>query len=137
MIISLLLLPLVSALAIIFGSPAKKTALVGAGLTLVLGLAAAATWHSGQADAISYLVFEKPTIHFALGLPDGLSLVMMLLSVIVLFAAVLTSEAPEGREKIWYTSSLLIGGGLSVPFCPQTFSSSTLSTNSLSFRRSS
>ncbi|MGC4017372.1 MAG: NADH-quinone oxidoreductase subunit M [Luteolibacter sp.] len=40
-----------------------------------------------------------------------MSVVMILLSVIVTLAAVLTGKAPEGKDKLWYGSSLLISAG--------------------------
>jgi NADH-quinone oxidoreductase subunit M len=44
-------------------------------------------------------------------MPDGMSVIMILLSVLVTIAAVLTGKAPAGREKLWYGSSLLISAG--------------------------
>ena len=40
-----------------------------------------------------------------------MSVIMMLLSVLVLFTATMSGKCPEGREKLWYSSLLLIGGG--------------------------
>src|SRR5690606_12579257 len=42
---------------------------------------------------------------------NGMGVVMILLSVIVTLAAVLSGKPPEGREKLWYGSSLLISAG--------------------------
>jgi NADH-quinone oxidoreductase subunit M len=44
-------------------------------------------------------------------MPDGMSAVMILLSVIVTLAAVLTTKAPAGSERLHYGSSLLISAG--------------------------
>ncbi|MGA0846504.1 MAG: complex I subunit 4 family protein, partial [Luteolibacter sp.] len=56
-------------------------------------------------------VLESPRIHLAFGLPDGVSVVMILLSVLVTMAAVLSAQCPQGREKLWYGSILLIAAG--------------------------
>ena len=40
-----------------------------------------------------------------------MSAIMVLLTVIVTLAAVLSGKAPEGREKLYFGSSLLISGG--------------------------
>ena len=56
-------------------------------------------------------VLEKPSLHLAFGFPDGMSVVMVLLTVIVTLAAVLSGQAPAGKEKLYFGSSLLISGG--------------------------
>lgn len=111
MLLILLLTPILSALAIAFGSPARLTALLGASVSVVLAFVSVAAWSLGHDATLQFEVLERPKIHFALGLPDGLSIVMVLLSVIVMLAAVASQQSPEGREKLWYSSSLLIGGG--------------------------
>jgi len=104
------LIPLLAAIAIFSGVKARLTALIASGLILFLGLGSVFCW---QADvwSISFEVLATPSIHFAMGFYDGISVIMLLLSVIVLFAAILHGGAPEGREKLWYASSLLIGAG--------------------------
>src|SRR5690606_5379614 len=47
----------------------------------------------------------------SLGFHDGMSVVMVLLSAIVTLAALLSGKAPEGRETLYYGSSLLISAG--------------------------
>ncbi len=56
-------------------------------------------------------MLEKPALHLAFGFPDGMSVIMVLLTVIVTLAAVLSGKAPAGREKLYFGSSLLISGG--------------------------
>ena len=104
------LIPLLAAIAIFSGVKARLTALIASGLILFLGLGSVFCW---QADvwSISFEVLATPSIHLAMGFYDGISVIMLLLSVIVLFAAILHGGAPEGREKLWYASSLLIGAG--------------------------
>ncbi len=61
--------------------------------------------------SLSLPVLEKPALHLSFAYYDGMSLVMVLLSVIVALAAVLSGKSPEGNEKLYYGSSLLIAAG--------------------------
>jgi len=110
MLALLVFLPLIAVLAILFGAPARITAIVASALNLVLGLAAVLSWKAPVWTS-SLTVLEKPALHLSFGFPDGMSVVMILLSVIVTLAAVLSGKAPEGREKLYFTSSLLISAG--------------------------
>jgi NADH-quinone oxidoreductase subunit M len=106
----LFLIPFLAAIAIIFGSPARLTARVAGVSTLVIGLYAAFTW---QCDcwSSSISVLRTPSLDLAFGFLNGTSSIMVALSVIVLAAAVFSGKAPEGREKLYYASSLLIAAG--------------------------
>jgi len=106
MLITLILIPLLAAVAILFGAPARNTALGAAGLNLLLGVVAA----FGTVSEFSILVLQDPAIHLSLGL-TGISKVMLLLSVIVTAAAVFSGKCPDQREKLWYSSTLLIACG--------------------------
>lgn len=110
MSLALILVPLIAAFAIFFGAPARLSALVAAVINLGLGIYAAI---QPQADVWNFelVVMEKPAITLGLDLIDGMSVVMVLLSVIVTLAAVLSGKAPEGREKLYFSSSLLIAAG--------------------------
>lgn len=111
MLALLVFLPILAFIAILFGAPARLTAITASAINLVLGLAAALTPLSAS-WAFSVPVLEKPALHLAFGFPpDGMSVIMVLLSVIVTMAAVLSSKAPKGREKLYYGSSLLISAG--------------------------
>jgi NADH-quinone oxidoreductase subunit M len=77
----------------------------------VLGLIAAATWQNASLWSSSVSVLEKPALNLAFGFTDGMSAIMVLLSVIVTLAAVLSGKSPEGKEKLYFGSSLLISGG--------------------------
>ena len=110
MLALLVFLPILAFIAILFGAPARLTAIAASVINLILGLSAAATWHSAS-WAFSVPVLEKPALNLAFGFPDGMSVIMVLLSVIVTLAAVLSGKAPEGKEKLYYGSSLLISGG--------------------------
>lgn len=108
MLILLILIPLVAAIAILFGAPARKIALGAAGTNLLLLLVYICPEFQG--GDFSLLVLKDPAIHLSLGL-TGISRVMVLLSVIITLAAVYSGQCPEGREKLWYSSTLLIACG--------------------------
>jgi NADH-quinone oxidoreductase subunit M len=109
MLLLLVLIPIAAFLAILAGAPARKTAVAAGVANLVLGVWAAFTFAQPM-WAMSVPVLAKPAIHLAFGL-DGMSAIMVLLSVIVTLAALLTGKAPEGRENLYYGSSLLISAG--------------------------
>ena len=110
MLALLVLLPLAAFIAILLGAPARLTAIASAALNLALALYAACTWHCA-CWAFSVPVLAHPAIHLAFGFPDGMSAVMVLLTAIVTLAAVLSGKAPEGRETLYFGSSLLLSGG--------------------------
>jgi NADH-quinone oxidoreductase subunit M len=106
----LVFLPIVAFIAILLGSPARFTAIAASLANLALGIYAAATWQH-ECWNFSLPVLEKPALNLAFGMPDGMSVVMILLSVIVTLAAVLTTKAPADSERLHYGSSLLISAG--------------------------
>lgn len=103
-------LPILAFIAILLGAPARLTAVAVSAVNLVLGLYATVAWKSSF-WAFSVPVLEKPAMNLSFGFIDGMSVIMVLLSVIVTLAAVLSGKAPEGREKLYYGSSLLISAG--------------------------
>lgn len=111
MLALLVLLPLLAFVAILAGAPARKAALAAGAANLVLGLWAATCWENDKLWSLSLPVLEKPALHLALGFTDGMSVIMVLLSVIVTLAALLSGKAPAGRETLYYGSSLLISAG--------------------------
>jgi NADH-quinone oxidoreductase subunit M len=110
MLAILVFLPIAAFLAILFGAPARLTAIAASAVNLVLGLYAAFSWQC-SCWSFSVPVLEKPAMNLAFGFPDGMSVIMVLLSVIVTLAAVLSGQAPAGREKLYFGSSLLISAG--------------------------
>ncbi len=110
MLLLLVFLPILAFIAILCGAPARLTAIGASAINLVLGLVAVSSWKS-SVWAFSAPVLEKPALHLAFGFTDGMSVIMVLLSVIVTLAAVLSGKAPAGREKLYFGSSLLISGG--------------------------
>ncbi|MCX6876827.1 MAG: NADH-quinone oxidoreductase subunit M [Verrucomicrobia bacterium] len=110
MLALLVFLPIAAFLAILLGAPARLTAVGAAAVNLALALVATGTWHCG-CWGCSAPVLAKPAINLAFGFPDGMSVVMVLLTAIVTLAAVLSGKAPAGREKLYFGSSLLMSGG--------------------------
>jgi NADH-quinone oxidoreductase subunit M len=111
MLALLVALPILAFIAILLGAPARKTAVGVSLLNFILGLGSAFCWKE-DIWSFSIPVLEKPAIHLAFGYyDDGMSLIMVLLSVIVALAAVLSGKAPAGNEKLYYGSSLLIAAG--------------------------
>jgi NADH-quinone oxidoreductase subunit M len=106
----LVFLPIAAFIAILLRAPARLTAIAASVANLALGVWAAATWRCTCWN-FSLPVLEKPALHLAFGMPDGMSAVMILLSVIVTLAAVLTTKAPAGSDRLHYGSSLLISAG--------------------------
>lgn len=117
--------PLLAVLAILFGSPARATAIVAA----VANLAAAVLMtlrfpleveSKGQVIfASSRNLLASPNLNLAFGL-DGISLVLVILTVLVTLAAVWASPAEDrikGNVKLYYSSSLLIASGALGAFC--------------------
>lgn len=108
----IILLPLLAALAVWLGAPGRLTAIIAAGvnLLLVLGL----IWQyqglgleGGMAFKSALTVLDQPHIQFAVG-ADGLSLTLALLTALVTLAAVWSTV---GKDAIYYIASLLIAGG--------------------------
>ncbi len=110
MLALLVFLPIAAFLAILLGAPARLTAIAASALNLALGTYAAFSWKC-TCWSFSVPVLEKPALNLAFGFTDGMSAIMVLLSVIVTLAAVLSGKAPEGKEKLYFGSSLLISGG--------------------------
>lgn len=113
MTVVLILLPLLAVIAILMGANPRATARNATGLMLFAGLGLAALWAMGTRTSIGFdvLVLSKPEIHLALGIFDGMSVIMMLLSVIVAYAAARTGDCEDRHAKLWNISILLIAAG--------------------------
>lgn len=118
----LVLLPLLAALAVGLGAPARLTSLGAAVLTLLIAVYCATKFQT-SVEGVGSWQFESsrllldmpgfPKLSLAFGL-DGISLVLVLLSALVLLAAVLVApreSAIQGSARLYYLSLLLIGGG--------------------------
>lgn len=108
MLLVLILIPLLAAIGILGGLPARLTAII-ASLSNVL-VATFTLSCTACSHGFSLEVLSDPQINLSLGL-TGISAVMLILSVIVTLAAVYSGKCPDGREKLWYSSTLLIAAG--------------------------
>jgi NADH-quinone oxidoreductase subunit M len=107
------LFPIIAALAILFGAPARQTALWSAAIMLGATLALYFGFEGGQQGfemVTSFQVSADWNINFTLGI-DGLSLMMLLLTSVVTFAAVwFTGEIAQHRNA-FYACLLFISAG--------------------------
>ena len=113
MLLFLVLCPIIAAIAIIAGAPARLTALVAAISNLFVTLALLSRFDrvaAGFQFVSSFLVSADWQIHFAFGI-DGLSLLMLLLATIVTVAAVWVTGKIDNYERAFYACLLLISGG--------------------------
>jgi NADH-quinone oxidoreductase subunit M len=114
----LIFIPLVAALAILLGAPARKTALVAGGASFLLSVFALLSYDKGaggfQLRSTSPIVPEWG-LHYSLG-ADGLSLVMLFLTGIVTLAAVWVTPRIEQRESLFYACILFIAAGAAGAF---------------------
>ena len=116
----LILVPLVAAAGILLGLRARPVAVAAALVNLVWGLFVWANFDPAQPKGLcpqmpnpERVILADPHISLSLGV-DGLSLVMLLLTVIVTFAAVWMSPgcaALGNKARLYYASPLLIGAG--------------------------
>jgi NADH-quinone oxidoreductase subunit M len=112
MVLLIVISPLLGALLILFGAPARKTALFFAVATLGLVLFAFGQFHgTGDYEFVSS-VSIIPDLHlgFTVGL-DGLNLMMLLLAAIVTVAAIWFTGTIDRSEPAFYICLLLISGG--------------------------
>lgn len=122
----IVLLPLLAALAVGLGSPARFTALGASVAVLLLSLGTALRFSTAVEGTYQFTSSRTlletagfPQLSLAFGL-DGMSLVLLLLSAIVLVAAILVApkeEAVNGSARLYYISLLLIAGGAIGAFC--------------------
>ena len=105
--------PIVAAFAILLGASARLTALWAAGLALAATALAYLTFKAGQPGfqlATSCPISSEWRINFSLGI-DGLSLMMILLTAVVTFAAIWFTGEIAQREHAFYACLLFIAGG--------------------------
>jgi NADH-quinone oxidoreductase subunit M len=105
--------PLLAAVVILLGAPARSTAMGAAALTLLASIAAFVGF-DGADKGFSYVtslpISEEWRLNFTLGV-DGLSLVMVLLTAIVTLAAVWFTGKIEKHEHSFYACLLFIAAG--------------------------
>src|SRR6266481_7009407 len=105
--------PIVAAILIMLGLPARTTALAASLLTLLTSVLLFLGFDSvarGFQFVLTIPISTELRLNFALGV-DGLSLLMILLGAIVLLAAVWFTGEIERHENAFYACLLLIAGG--------------------------
>ena len=112
MLLLILISPLLGALLILLGAPARRTALFAAGITLVLTLITFIRFNPNRAfDFVtSFPIAPEFHLNFIVGV-DGLSLTMVLLAAIVTVAAICFAGTVERSESAFYVCLLLISAG--------------------------
>jgi len=113
MLLFLVLCPIIAAIIIIAGAPARLTALAAAISNLFVTLIVLSQFDrvAGGFQFVSSLVVSADwRIHFAFGV-DGLSLLMLLLATIVTVAAVWFTAKIDNYERAFYACLLFISAG--------------------------
>lgn len=113
-LIILLALPLVALVGVIAGGPAKRIALILCTGNFVIALITAIVWNASRDLKLGEFkleVLSSPSIHLALGLPDAMSVIMVLLTTLVTIPAIMAGKCPKGQERLWFSSILLISLG--------------------------
>jgi NADH-quinone oxidoreductase subunit M len=112
-LVFIVLLPILAAIAILLGAPARRTALFIAAFIVTSTLLLYSGFAAGQPGfqmETSYPISSDWKINFALGI-DGFSLVMLLLTAVVTLAAVWFTGKIAQHEHAFYACLLLIAGG--------------------------
>jgi NADH-quinone oxidoreductase subunit M len=113
MVLLVIFCPIVAAILIMIGAPARKTALAASVLALATTLFLLVSFDLGQHDfqhVTSFSISPEWHLSFTTGI-DGLSLVMILLATIVTLAAVWFTGTIEKYENAFYACLLFISGG--------------------------
>ena len=113
MLLFVIFCPIVAAILIMIGAPARKTALGASILIFATTLFLLASFQTGQRDfqhVTSFSISPEWHLSFTTGL-DGLSLVMVLLAAIVTLAAVWFAGKIGKHENAFYACLLFISGG--------------------------
>ncbi len=113
MVLLVIFCPIVAAIVIMAGAPARKTALVASVLTLAITLLLLASFQGSQRDfqhVTSLSLSPEWHLSFTTGV-DGLSMVMVLLAAMVTMAAVWFTGEIDRHKNAFYACLLLISGG--------------------------
>ena len=113
MVLFVIFFPIIAAILIMVGAPARKTALAASALTFAAALFLFVSFDQGQRNfqhVTSFVLSPDWRLSFTTGI-DGLSLIMVLLATIVTVAAVWFAGAIERYENAFYACLLFISGG--------------------------
>jgi len=113
---ALIIVPLLAAVAVAAGAPARLTSLAAAAINAALAVAAALTFHADdpgpQLGMTLFTVLSAPELKLSFGI-DGIALVMVLLTGVVTLGAVMASPSTvaRGSLRLYYACVLLIAAG--------------------------
>jgi NADH-quinone oxidoreductase subunit M len=113
MVLFIVFCPIVAAILIMAGAPARKTALAASVLAFAAALFLLVSFEQvqhGFQHVTSFTISPEWHLSFTTGI-DGLSLVMILLATIVTLAAVWFTGTVEKYENAFYACLLFISGG--------------------------
>ena len=113
MVLFTIFCPIVAAVLIMLGAPARKTALAASVLTFGMALFLFTSFEHGHTDfqhVSSFSISPEWGLSFTTGV-DGLSVIMVLLASIVTLAAIWFAGAIERYENAFYACLLFISGG--------------------------
>jgi len=113
MLLFIVFAPLITALFVLLGTPARMTALLGSVATTVVTLIAFFRYDIAQGGfqfVSAWPISEGWRLQFLLG-ADGLSLVMLFLAALVLLCAVWFTPPVEKSERLFYACLLFIASG--------------------------
>jgi len=113
MVLFTIFCPIVAAVLIMLGAPARKTALAASALTFAAALFLLISFDQEQHNfqrVTSFVLSPDWRLSFTTGI-DGLSLIMVLLATIVTVAAVWFAGAIERYENAFYACLLFVSGG--------------------------
>jgi len=113
MVLFTIFCPIMAAILIVAGAPARKTAFAASVLTFAAALFLLISFDRGQHNfqhVTSFTISPEWRLSFTTGI-DGLSLVMLLLATIVTLAAVWFAGTIEKHENAFYACLLFISGG--------------------------
>jgi NADH-quinone oxidoreductase subunit M len=113
MLLFIVFAPLVTAILVLLGPPARLTALMGSAGTLVATLLAFFSYDPAQAGfqfVTSWSISESWRLRFSLG-ADGLSLILLFLAALVLLCAIWFTPKIEQGERLFYACLLFLASG--------------------------
>jgi len=113
MVLLLIFCPIIAAILIMAGAPARKTALTASVLNLVVTLLLFVRFDrtaAGFQYVRSFAISPEWRLNFTTGI-DGLSLIVILLAAIVTLAAVWFADKIDRYENAFYACLLFISGG--------------------------
>ena len=113
MLLFIVFAPLLTALLILIGAPARRTALLGAAATVGATLMAFFLYDpalAGYQFVRSFPISASWRLQFLLG-ADGLTLVMLFLAALILLCAVWFTPPIEKSERLFYACLLFLAGG--------------------------